>query len=127
MANGASGITSQRQDGLPCRHTSGATSATAARSPFQIPGVGRLFVVGSFGGGTHGEFIHVDAAPGNGSGFVELGDGGGVVGRYKIFQDAAGGTGFFAFFDNQILDRDRNAVQWPERFSGSTSFIRRFG
>jgi hypothetical protein len=111
LADGTAGIRAERGQRFIRRHHRGGTSARAARNTLRIARVARDADRGIFGGGAHGEFVHVGAAERNGSRGAQLGDDRGIIGRDVALENLRRASAGFTLDIDHIFDCHRNAAE----------------
>ena len=75
-------------------------------------GIPARFDSGILIGGSHSEFVHIGPPKGNGTGFAQLPDDGGVVGSGVFAGENFGSTAAgLPFHIDEILDRNRDSAE----------------
>jgi len=95
-------------------HSHGRATRGAAGDASGVPGVAGLGVSGVLVGAAHGELVAVELAHVDHASSLELGHDGGVEGALVALEHLGGGRGGQALRHEDVLVRDRHAVQLAE-------------
>ena len=86
LTNGAAGIGAQSPNSFASSNRSSAAAGGATGNALQIPRVMGRTIVGGFGGGAHGEFVHIGLAEENGFVSTQIFNNMGIINRHYIAQ-----------------------------------------
>ena len=107
----AAGVGAQRERGQPGGHGRRRAAARPARHHARVPRVVRGAEGGVLRGRAHRELVHVGLAERDQPGCAGAGDHAGVVQRPVPLQDPGAGRGLLAPHAEDVLERDRDALQ----------------
>ena len=116
LADRAAGVGAGGPQAQPGRHRRGRAARAAAGHQGGVvagagPGVAHTAIVGGHVGRAHGELVEVGLAQADRTRLPELAADGRFVGRDEAVQDVRAGGGQHALGAEQVLDRQRHALE----------------
>ena len=127
LADGAAGVRPKGKRRFVGGHRSRRAAAGAAGHPIQRPGVVGRLEGRVFGGGAHGEFVHVQLPQHHRALLVQRGHHRGIVRGNPVFQHLAGAGGAHALGADVVLNAAGHAVQRAKGLSGGPARVRCIG